>query len=90
MGSFFIPCSFDSADLSMNRSTMVSQRKRFCADLNVVSYSKPGPPTPARKGNRSVNSSFDLSVGSAANRSISSGQLQVSSFTEGFFFAKTN
>jgi hypothetical protein len=41
--------SSESSDASMNRSTSVSQHKRICRELNQVSYSKPGPPTPGTK-----------------------------------------
>jgi len=47
-----------------NTSTTSTGSKRTRRDQNLVSYSRPGPPTPARtKGNKSINSS-DLSISS--------------------------
>lgn len=54
-----------------NTSATSTGSKRTRRDQNLVSYSRPGPPTPARtKGNKSINSS-DVSLTSANSNLVS-------------------
>ena len=61
----------NASDTSLNKSTSsTGSTKRSRRDQNLVTYSKPGPPTPARgKGNRSMNSS-DVSLSNSINSSM--------------------